>query len=846
MPEKERNKYPRKKFAYSDFKPKQAVEPPLPTSDAAQRHEPNPYINTSLHNQKIAAIRAKATNPKKDFNLNYAQWASLYPKSFPHFVRGRDSIREYITSSFTDHIVIYDSSMDTMIQDYSKRNRLEEEEYRGNRFSDWSCNVKGNNDMLSISQPQIIRNIYKEYLEVGGSSLIGTNTLSSTTVAMANYGMEDYVYELNYEGARLAREVCDEVTAKDPTKPRFVVGAIGPTNCTEPISPSVEDPPARNVTFDELVEAYFEQIVGLVDGGSDILMVEKISDTLNVKAALYAVGEYLELTGLDIPVFVSGTLVDQSGRTLSGQTAEAFYASIRHAKPMCVGLNCAPGVTQITPFVERLSAVVECFMYINSNTWTPNTAGENVDPRENTVRENETFFKKGWLNMVNGCCGSAPQRIKITRDMSARYKPRKLPDVGRPKMWLSGLDDLVVDNVHNRLGLPFLNIVESFHISESPISKKIMVAEDYGSAMGIAKKQIENGAHVIGINIDDGILDGIAVMQKIVKMAVTEPGISKVPFMLDSSKFDIVMTGVKCCQSKCIVKSISLKEGVEKFKENATMLKKHGSAIVVMALDECGQAVTEEDKIRICKQSYDILVSVVKFPAEDIIFDPNLLTIKSGMEGRENYCVDFMNAVEKIKEVCPHAKVSGGISNLSVEFCGATKIKEAINSVFLHHAILHHGMDVGIVNAHEMCLLTEINPDTLKACENLVFNRTEDATDVIFALMKKEKFLNEARDEGNSVREKEKTWRDLRIVKQIEHSFTHDALELKHPDAEEERKFYDRPLQIVAGRHMDGKNAVGDRFGSGQKFLPQVINTARAMKKAVAYLESNMHDTESK
>ena len=612
--------FPRVKFSYDDVEPTPAVEPPLPVSDAARNHVPNPYMNSKLTHEKILAIRAKSTHPNKDLNIDFAQEATLYPESFPNFVRGRDSLREYITSLFTSQIAIYDGAMGTMIQNYSKRNKLEEEEYRGDRFKDWSCNVKGNNDMLSITQPHVIAGIYREYLEVGGSNLIGTNTFSSTTIAMADYEMEAYVYELNYESARLAREVCDEVTAKDPSKPRFVVGAIGPTNRTGSISPSVEDPAARNVTFDELVEAYFEQVVGLVDGGSDILMVETIFDTLNAKAALYAIGEFLEMSGLDIPVFVSGTLVDQSGRTLSGQTGEAFYASIRHARPMCVGLNCALGAEHMTPFVERLAKCVECFVHVYSNAGLPNAMGGYDETPEDMAKGNQVFFENGWLNMVGGCCGSTPPHIKAIREMSENYKPRKLPDVGRPKMWLSGLEDLIVDDVHNHLGLPFLNVGERCNIAGSLKFKRLMMAGNYSSAMDIAKQQVEDGAHVIDINVDDGMLDGLAAMQKFVKIAVTEPEVAKVPFMLDASKFEIVVAGLKWCQGKPIVNSISLKVGEELFKEHATLLRKHGAAVVVMAFDEEGQAASEEDKVRICKRSYDILVNEVRFPPEDIIF----------------------------------------------------------------------------------------------------------------------------------------------------------------------------------------------------------------------------------
>ncbi|KAL7456527.1 hypothetical protein ACHAWC_010809 [Mediolabrus comicus] len=836
MTQKDRVKQPRLQFDYDKIPPKPATEPPLPTSDAAQNHVPNPYINSNITHEKIAAIRAKATNPTKP-NVDYSQSSDTYPSSFPHFVRGRDSVREYITKLFTSRIAIYDGAMGTMIQNYAKRNRLEEEEYRGDRFVDWKCNTKGNNDQLSITQPHIIQGIYRQYLEEGGSDLIGTNTFSSTTIAMADYEMEDYVYELNYEGARLAREVCDEVTAKDPTKPRFVVGAMGPTNRTGSISPSVEDPSARNVTFDELVEAYFEQIVGLMDGGADILMVETIFDTLNAKAALYAVGEYLEFTGLDIPVFVSGTLVDQSGRTLSGQTGEAFYASIRHAKPMCVGLNCALGAKHMTPFVEKLANCVECFLHVYSNAGLPNAMGGYDDTPEDMANENKVFFENGWLNMVGGCCGSTPPHIKAIREMSESYKPRKLPDVGRPKMWLSGLEDLVVEDVHNHLGLPFLNVGERCNISGSLRFKKLMMSGDYATAMDIAKKQVEDGAHVLDINVDDGMLDGLAAMQKFVKIAITEPEVSKVPFMLDASKFEIVMAGLKWCQGKPIINSISLKVGEELFKEQATLLKKHGAAVVVMAFDEEGQAATEEDKVRICKRSYDILVNEVKFPPEDIVFDPNVLTIGTGMEEHADYGVDFINATKKIKEICPYVKISGGISNLSFGFRGVMKIRESIHSVFLQHAILESGMDVGIVNAHEMLHISELEADIKVACENLVFNKSEDATDVMLALTKREKDRKEALKNGGGAAEvKQTSWRDLDVTKRLEHALINGISQYIDKDVEEARQQAEKPLHIIEGPLMDGMNIIGDLFGAGKMFLPQVIKSARVMKKAVAYL----------
>ena len=838
LPKKPRGKpviRPRLQFPYDKVEPKPATEPPLPTSYAAQNHVPNPYMNTKLTHEKIAAIRAKASI--KDINIDYGQPADLYPESFPHFVRGRDSLRTYITKLFTSQIAMYDGPMGTEIQKYAKSNKLGEEEFRGEKFKDWHINVKGNNDMLSITQPHVISGIYESYLDVGGSHFIGTNTFSGTTIAMADYEMEDYVYELNYQGARLARELCDKYTAMDPSKPRFVIGALGPTNRTASISPSVEDPSARNVTFDELVDAYFEQAVALMDGGADVLMVETIFDTLNAKAALFAIGEYLDYTGLDVPVFVSGTLVDQSGRTLSGQTGEAFYASIRHAKPMCVGLNCALGSVHMTPFLERMAKCAECFVHVYSNAGLPNAMGGYDETPDDMARFSRVFFEKGLLNLIGGCCGATPKHIKAIREAAAEYSPRKLPDVGRPKMWLSGLEDLVVDDVHNHLGLPFLNVGERCNISGSLKFKKLMMAGDYGAAMDVAKKQVEDGAHVIDINVDDGMLDGIAAMQKFVKIAVTEPEVSKVPFMLDASKFEIVVAGLKWCQGKCIVNSISLKVGEELFKEQATLLKKHGAAVVVMAFDEEGQAATEADKVRICKRSYDILVDEVGFPPEDIVFDPNVLTIGTGMEEHANYGVDFINAVKTIKEVCPYVKISGGISNLSFGFRGVTKIRESIHAVFLHHAILESGMDVGIVNAKEMLAIDEVDPELREAAENLVFNKSPEATEVMLECTKKEKEAIELRKKGGgAVKVKEKSWRDEGAKKRLEHALVNGISEFVVKDVEEARQESSRPLEVIEGPLMDGMNVVGDLFGAAKMFLPQVIKSARVMKKAVAYL----------
>lgn len=841
------NKIPRKRFSWDDFEPKVRTEPPAPTSEYAQNKVPASYQWSKLDHPSILEVR-EGKMESAEVNGKAAGWSDLrmdwvaetaFPENYPFFSRGRDSLRRYITQLFSTEISMYDGAMGTMIQKQGKW--LDETAFRGERFVDWTCPVKGNNDLLSLTQPKVIKDIYLSYLN-SGSRLIGTNTFSGTTIAQADYKMENLAYELNYAGARLAREACDEVTAQDPTKPRFVAGALGPTNRTGSISPSVEDSSMRNTTFDELVGAYYEQVVGLMDGGADILIVETIFDTLNAKAALFAIGEYLEHAKVDIPVFVSGTLVDMSGRTLSGQTTEAFYASIRHAKPMCVGLNCALGAKQMVPFVKRLSDCAECFVHVYSNAGLPNAMGGYDDTPEDMAGLYQEFFENNWLNMAGGCCGSTPPHIAAIKKSidDNNHKPRPLPMETRPKMWLSGLEDLVVDDVHNHLGMPFLNVGERCNIAGSLKFKKLMMAGNYADAMDIAKAQVADGAHVVDINVDDGMLDGMAAMQKFVKIAVTEPEIAKVPFMLDASKFDIVVAGLKWCQGKPIVNSISLKVGEKLFKEHATLLKKHGAAVVVMAFDEQGQAATADEKIRICKRSYDILVNEVRFPPEDIIFDPNVLTIGTGMEEHANYGVDFINATKVIKEQCPFVKISGGISNLSFGFRGVNKIRESIHSIFLHHAIIDSGMDVGIVNAVEMIPYDEVENDMKLLCENLVFNKTPEATEQMLERTTEEKRLADLRKKGggaaDSAAAKASSWRDKSCQERLSHALINGITEFIDKDVEEARVAANKPLEVIEGPLMSGMNIVGDLFGSGKMFLPQVIKSARVMKKAVAYL----------
>ncbi|KAH8051455.1 methionine synthase [Aureococcus anophagefferens] len=736
-------KQPRKVFSWErDFVPTPQTEPPLPMTKAREKRP------------------SLAVSQFDDLRASWAQPKDTHPEGFPYFVRGRDSVRSYITELFQTRITMYDGAMGTMIQ----KHKLDEPDFRAERFKDYDMLIKGNNDLLSITQPHIIRDIYKKYLVEGGSQLIGTNTFSSTTIAQADYKMEDL--------------------------PRFVCGAIGPTNRTASISPDVNDPTTRNCDFDELVEAYYEQCVGLADGGCDIFIIETIFDTLNAKAACFAVNEFLEHTGIDIPLFISGTLVDQSGRTPRARRA-AFYVSIRHAKPMCVGLNCALGAKAMAPFLKRLSDCAECFVHVYSNAGLPNAMGGYDDTPADMAGENVVFAESGWVNMIGGCCGSTPPHIKAIWEACKDFKPRALPTLGCPRLWLSGLEDFRHDETtYNNCGLPFVNVGERCNIAGSRKFKRLIMEGKYPELMDIAKDQVEAGAHVIDINVDDGMLDGLAAMQKFVKMAVTEP------------------------DGKCIVNSISLKVGEELFVKHATLLRKHGAAVVVMAFDEQGQAASKEDKVRICKRSYDILVNEpVCFPPEDIIFDPNILTIGTGIEEHNAYGVDFIEAVAQIKEICPWCKISGGVSNLSFGFRGVNVIRESIHAFFLYHAALQSGMDMGIVNAAEMLAINE-------------------ATEA-------EKEAAEARKNGGAVAvAKKTTWRDLPIGERLTHALVKGISEFVNEDTEEMRLDIKNaggtPLEVIEGPLMAGMNVVGDLFGAGKMFLPQVIKSA--MKKAVAHL----------
>jgi len=714
-------------------------------------------------------------------------------------------------------IVFLDGPRGTMIQ---KRN-LSEADFRGNRFKDHPYDLKGNNDILNITQQKIISEIYEEYLDAG-SDIVGTNTFNSTSISQGDYHTEDFVYEINFEAARLARIAADKFTAKTPDKPRFVAGAIGPMNKTLSLSPDVNDPGFRAVTFDQIKESYLEQARGLIDGGVDILLVETVFDTLNCKAALYAINEYFDKTGSKLPVMVSGTITDLSGRTLSGQTVEAFWNSVSHAGLLSIGLNCSLGAKEMRPYVEELSEKANVYISVYPNAGLPNEFGEYDELPKETAELLLEFAKSGFLNLVGGCCGTTPDHIRQITTLLKDIPPRKKPEV-HPYLRLSGLEALNVTPQTN-----FVNIGERTNITGSAKFAKLIREENYEEALSVALQQVESGAQVIDINMDEGMIDGVAAMEKFLKLVAVEPDIARVPVMLDSSKWEIIEAGLKCLQGKGIVNSISLKEGEEKFIEHAKKVKLYGAAVIVMAFDEQGQASTYERRIEICKRSYDILTKQVGFPPQDIIFDPNILTVATGIEEHNNYAVDYINTTKWIKENLPLAKVSGGVSNISFSFRGNNSVREAMHSAFLYHAI-KAGMDMGIVNAGMIEVYDEIPKDLLERVEDVLLNRRPDATERLV------EFAESVKSKGKVV-EHDNAWRNQPVEERLKHALIKGITEFIEQDTEEARKKYSAPLDVIEGPLMDGMNVVGDLFGSGKMFLPQVVKSARVMKKSVAYL----------
>lgn len=731
-------------------------------------------------------------------------------------------------------IIILDGAMGTCIQDYN----LEEEDYRGEEFKDFTFVQKGNNDILSITKPEIIREIHKNYLEAG-ADIIETNTFNGTRISQADYGLEKEVYRLNYESAKLAREACDEFTAKNPEKPRFTAGSMGPTNKTASISPDVEDPGYRNITFDELVENYREQVEGLVDGGVDLLLIETIFDTLNAKAAIFASDMVLTEKNLDIPIMISGTLTDRSGRTLSGQTLDAFTASVGHDRVISIGLNCAFGAKDLIPFIKSLSKSTEKYVSVYPNAGLPNELGQYTEKPEETAAFLRELFEGRHLNIVGGCCGTTPNHIRAISEMACKYETRKIPDLDITCV-LSGLEPLKLKKDIN-----FVNIGERTNVSGSRKFARLIREEKYEEALSIARNQVENGAQVVDVNMDDAMLDAKKEMVKFLNLIVSEPDISKVPIMVDSSKWEVIEAGLKCIQGKSIVNSISLKEGKEEFLKRARLIKKYGAAVVVMAFDEKGQADTLDRRIEICKKSYEILVNELGFPPEDIIFDPNILAIATGIEEHNNYAVDFIETIKWIKANLPYAKISGGVSNLSFSFRGNNIVREAMHSVFLYHAI-KEGMDMGIVNPGMIQVYDDIDKELLKRVEDVVFNKYEGATEALIDYAEEIKNKSHQGSTKKNILE----WREKDVNERLSYSLVKGITDYIEEDIEEARPKFERALEVIEGPLMSGMNHVGILFGEGKMFLPQVVKSARVMKKAVSvllpYIESEKTKASSK
>lgn len=725
--------------------------------------------------------------------------------------------RAKLTAQLQERILILDGGMGTMIQ----RCQFSEEEFRGTQFADWPSDLKGNNDLLSMTQPERIKALHKGYLDAG-ADIIETNSFNSTSIAMADYDMQDLARDINVAAARVAREAADE--ASTPDKPRYVAGVLGPTNRTASISPDVNDPGYRNTNFDALVNAYLEALDGLVEGGIDMVLIETIFDTLNAKAAVFAVDQYCYENNLDLPVMVSGTITDASGRTLTGQTTEAFYNSLRHARPISFGLNCALGPMELRPYIEELSRISETYVSAHPNAGLPNEMGEyDLDPFT-MAKEVRAWAEKGFLNIIGGCCGTTPEHIAAMADAVEGLAPRQLPDI-EVACRLSGLEPCTItkDSL-------FVNVGERTNVTGSKRFLRLIKEEDYDTALEVARDQVENGAQIIDINMDEGMLESAECMVKFLNLVASEPEISKVPIMIDSSKWEVIEAGLKCIQGKGVVNSISMKEGEEAFLHQARLLRRYGAAVIVMAFDEEGQADTRERKVEICTRAYKLLTEEVGFPPEDIIFDPNIFAIATGIEEHNNYAVDFIEAVGDIKRTLPHAMISGGVSNVSFSFRGNDTVREAIHAVFLYYAI-KNGMDMGIVNPTMLAIYADIPEELRNAVEDVVLNRHEDGTEVLLDLA--EKYRGSG---GEKAKKEDLAWREWAVEKRLEHALVKGVADYVEEDTELARQNAARPLHVIEGPLMDGMNVVGDLFGEGKMFLPQVVKSARVMKKAVAYL----------
>lgn len=715
-----------------------------------------------------------------------------------------------------DRILVLDGAMGTMIQRYG----LGEEEYRGERFKDWESEIKGNNDLLCLTQDQIIEAIHREYLKAG-ADIIETNTFNANALSLADYHMESLAYEINKAAAEIAKRAAAEFQSGD--KPRFVAGAIGPTNRALSLSPDVDNPGSRAVTFDQVYQAYYDQTEGLLDGGADLLMVETIFDTLNAKAALFAIETIFEERKIRVPVIISGTITDASGRTLSGQTVEAFWISVKHVKPLCVGLNCALGAKEMRPHLQSLSRIADTYVHAYPNAGLPNEFGEYDQGAEEMREYIREFAGSGFVNIIGGCCGTTPAHIRAMAEGVKDITPRKIPTVPHYTS-LSGLEPLEI-----RPDTNFVNVGERTNVTGSKKFARLIRENDYNEALSVARHQVDGGAQIIDVNMDEGLLDSKQAMVDFLNLVMAEPDIAKLPIMIDSSKWEVIEAGLKVVQGKCIVNSISMKEGEEEFIRQAKLVKRYGAAAVVMAFDEKGQADTTERKVEICKRAYKILTEQVELAPEDIIFDPNIFAVATGIEEHNEYALHFIEATRQIKEACPGAKVSGGVSNISFSFRGNNAVREAMHSAFLYHAI-KAGMDMGIVNAGMMEVYEDIPADLLEMVEDVLFNRREDATERLTD------FAENLKQDGGRRQKKDEAWREESVEKRLEHALIRGITDYIEADTEEARQKYPNPLIVIEGPLMDGMNVVGDLFGSGKMFLPQVVKSARVMKRSVAYL----------
>lgn len=725
---------------------------------------------------------------------------------------------ENLKNILKQRILVLDGAMGTLIQ----RHKLTEEQFRGELLKDHPVEIKGNNDLLVLTQPEIIKEIHRQYFE-SGSDIVETNTFNSTAISQADYQTEHLVYKINFEAAKIAKEVALKFTQKDPDKPRFVAGALGPTNKTLSLSPDVMDAGFRAVSFDQMKDAYKEQARGLIDGGADILLVETIIDTLNSKAALFGILELMEETGKELPIMISGSIIDMSGRTLSGQNTEAFWISISHTKNLLsVGLNCSLGASQMRSFISELSRIADTFVSLYPNAGLPNEFGGYDETPNSMASVLEDYLKAGYVNIIGGCCGTTPEHVRYFSDVAKKFKPREIPKV-EPYLRLSGLEPLILRPDSN-----FINIGERTNVTGSKKFARLIKEGNYDEALSVAREQVENGAQILDINMDEGLINSEEAMTKFLNLLAVEPDIARIPIMIDSSKWSVLEAGLKCLQGKGIVNSISLKEGEEIFKEHASKILRYGAAVIVMAFDEEGQADTYERKIKICERAYKILTEEVRLPAHDIIFDPNIFAVATGIEEHNQYALNYFEAVRWIKKNLPYSKVSGGVSNVSFSFRGNDKVREAMHSAFLYHAI-EAGMDMGIVNAGQLAVYEEIPKDLLELVEDVLLNRRLDATERLVDYANK--IIKEKKVEKAEVE-----WRNLSVEERLTYSLINGITDYIEIDSEEATQKYSSALEIIEGPLMNGMNVVGDLFGSGKMFLPQVVKSARVMKKAVAYL----------